>query len=111
MTNKLVPKQIKLDLSKEEYQPILNSEQETIFMKSGLVTLNPGESVGFHNTRNYEELIIVLQGQGKAVIKGKNSFDINPQIFVYIPPETEHDMVNTGTEKLKYIYVVSKTRN
>ncbi len=81
---------------------------ESVSMRSGLVLLNPGESVGTHNTNNFEEIVIVLEGNGEAQIKGHDPSVISRGDAIYIPPETEHNMVNAGKEILRYIYVVAR---
>jgi len=79
-------------------------------MCSGLVSLKPGRSVGAHSTKGYEEIVIVLEGSGKVEIKGQKPFMVKPGIAVYNPPQTEHNVVNTGKKVLRYIYVVAKVK-
>jgi hypothetical protein len=55
----LQPKLIMLNLDSLESQSILTSSKESLFLNSGLVILKPEKTVGQHNTRNYEEIIIV----------------------------------------------------
>ena len=78
-------------------------------MRSGLVVLSPGSSVGVHSTEDFEELVIVLEGQGKMQMVEGDSLAIRVGVAVYCPPQTEHDVVNTGTGPLRYVYVVAKT--
>ena len=87
---------------------ILRGPPDSITMRSGLVTLQPGKSIGMHTTSSNEELMIILEGQGTAQITGKDSFRFDSSTAVYIPPQTEHDITNTGKKMLKYIYVVAK---
>jgi len=77
-------------------------------MRSGLVTLMPGKDVGSHSTKNYEELIVVLAGDGEieAGINGRKK--ISAGQFAYNPPHTQHNVFNTGSAPLRYIYVVSE---
>jgi len=106
--NGLSPKVIHLDPAGADYLPILGGPPETVSMRSGLVVLSPGNSVGVHSTENFEEVVVVLEGDGEMRITGQDSLTIRAGVAVYCPPETEHDVVNTGTGPLRYIYVVAK---
>jgi len=106
--NGLSPKVIHLDSAGSDYVRILGGPPETVSMRSGLVVLSPGSSVGLHNTENFEEIVVVLEGEGKMLVTGQNSVPIGAGVAVYCPPETEHDVVNTGSDSLRYVYVVAK---
>jgi len=102
-----MPQAFTLDLNdKPEYQRLLPGSPQTCGMKSGRVHLEPNKSVGKHNTEQREEMLIFLSGTGKAVIKEK-SFDVEKGRVVYIPPDSEHDIINTGSEPLIYVFCVS----
>ena len=104
MSNSLV---IDLPHDKKDYFEILH-ESNAVKMRSGMVTLQPGEDCGSHNTEDYEELIIVLEGCGEVETEGTGKREIRKGQVAYNPPQTEHNVHNTGTEQLRYIYVVSK---
>ncbi len=97
-----------MDLSQEaEYQPLLRGEPQTHGMRSGRVYLQPGESCGVHSTGEHEETLVFLSGKGTALIgKEQTAYEIGQGKIIYIPPNTTHDMKNTGTEPLIYIYCV-----
>jgi len=99
-------KLIKLD-SSEKYQRLLSKELGTSGIKSGHVVLMPGENIGEHTTDEREEVIIVLKGNGEAIIDKDNILKIENGIVLYIPPKTLHDIKNTGSDKLEYIFVTS----
>ncbi len=107
----LKPKAIHLDMTKTGYQRILGGPPGSVSMRSGLVQLLPGSSVGVHNTGDYEELIIVLEGQGEFRSNGQDALAIGKGVMAYCPPETEHNVVNTGSAPLQYVYVVAKARS
>lgn len=109
--SKLTPRVIHLDVKGAEYFRILSGPPESASMRSGLVILSPGKSVGVHSTENFEELVIVLEGRGEAQITGHDSLAIGGGNAVYFPPETEHNIVNTGVGILRYIYVAAKAKN
>ena len=90
--------------------PILAGPPETGSMESAVVTLEPGKSVGVHNTEGYEELLVPLTGEGELRVTGKPAIAIKKGCAVYSPPGTEHDVVNTGNDVLTYIFVAARVR-
>jgi mannose-6-phosphate isomerase-like protein (cupin superfamily) len=90
-----------------KYLRLLAGAPETKGMKSGYVILQPGESVGAHSTEAKEEVIIILEGSLRVVVDEKPALTAGKDQVVYIPPQTRHDMVNTGAGAARYIYVVS----
>ena len=106
-TTELEPGSIKLDMYAPGFQRILGGPPSSIRMKSGMVALEPGEAVGIHNTDNKEELIIVMEGEGEMDFTGYSPVRLSLGNNAYCPPCTEHNIVNTGTGILRYIYIVS----
>ena len=99
-----------------EYQRILEGKPQTHGMRSGRVYLEPGKACGQHSTKNHEELLVFLAGQGELLIggpdpKGRYAPGARHPVGVgkvaYIPPETLHDVSNTGLEPLIYVYCVA----
>jgi mannose-6-phosphate isomerase-like protein (cupin superfamily) len=76
-------------------------------MRSGFVRLKPNETVGWHTTGKNEEALVILRGQGTALIDGKEKQPFVAPAFLYIPPATRLNVANTGDEPLEYVYVVS----
>ncbi|MDP6686098.1 MAG: cupin domain-containing protein [Candidatus Omnitrophota bacterium] len=93
-------------LSGSKYQRLLSKESGTKNIKAGHVILQPAESIGTHSTGEREEVLVVLKGKGKAAIN-KETIDIESDNVLYIPPETQHDIKNTGPHILEYIFIVS----
>ena len=79
-------------------------------MHSGYMVLAHSKSVGKHSTRGYEEAVIVLSGSGEMRITDGPTFTLKPYTVAYCPPLTEHDVVNTGADTLRYIWLVAKAR-
>jgi quercetin dioxygenase-like cupin family protein len=98
----------KLPEDGESYFQILGTD-ETISMRSGLVTLKTGKSVGEHTTSGYEEMLVILNGKGEAEINNETKYKIEKGQIAYIPPHTIHNVINNGDEELQYIYIVAKT--
>jgi mannose-6-phosphate isomerase-like protein (cupin superfamily) len=87
--------------------PLLNGSPETTGMRSGFVRLAPGKTVGWHTTAQNEESLVILHGQGAVLVDGQANRAIAAPAFAYIPPATRHNVQNTGTETLEYVYVVA----
>jgi quercetin dioxygenase-like cupin family protein len=104
------PKIVILDRTSPEPVKILNGHPETVTMHSGFMVLAPSKSVGKHSTKNNEEAIIVMAGKGELRIIGGSIFQLHPYCVAYCPPNTEHNVINTGTDTLRYIYVVANAK-
>ena len=89
------------------YCPLLEGAPQTAGMQSGYVRLKAGETVGRHTTGKREESLVILRGSGEVRIEGKAKQAFTAPAFAYIPPETAHDVANTGKELLEYVYVVA----
>jgi quercetin dioxygenase-like cupin family protein len=90
--------------------PLLKGAPQTRGMRGGSVRLKPGESVGWHSTGEQEEVLVVLHGRGAANIEGQTDVPVHEKMLGYIPPETKHNVTNTGTEILEYVWVVAPIR-
>ena len=93
----------------KNYLPLLSGPPESVTMKSGLVVLSPGESVGKHTTGQHEELLVILEGRGKMTFADGSNLPVEANHVLYCPPDTEHNVTNTGTHVLRYVYVVATT--
>lgn len=94
----------------QEERPLLQGVPQTAGMRSGYVSLQPGATVGWHTTGKNEESLVILHGQGEALIDGQASQPFVAPAFVYIPPATRHNVSNTGKEPLEYVYVVAPAK-
>jgi len=107
---KLRPKVVKLDSTGKDYLQVLGGPPESVTMRSGLVALAPGKSVGKHTTGQHEELLVVLEGVGEMTFGDGSKLPVEANHALYCPPETEHDVTNTGTGLLRYVYVVASIK-
>ncbi len=89
---------------------MLAGPPESVTMKSGLEVLTPNKSVGKHSAGQHEELLVVLEGQGEMSFKDGSKLDVKANHAIYCPPETEHNVTNTGRSVLRYVYVVASTK-
>jgi mannose-6-phosphate isomerase-like protein (cupin superfamily) len=90
----------------EEYQRLLPGAPVTYGMKSGRVYLKPGAECGEHSTKENEEQLVFLEGEGSAII-AEETMHVGKGKIVYIPPETAHNIKNTGSKPLVYIFCVA----
>jgi len=92
--------------NKKDYQRLIPGAPATFGMKSGRVYLEPGQDCGLHSTEDREEQLVFLRGEGVAEI-GHEKFAVGAGKVCYIPPQTEHNIRNTGAEPLVYIFCVA----
>ena len=104
------PKSVEIDRSATADTRVLGGPPETVTMRSGSVVLLPSKSVGKHNTGDYEEAVVVLAGNGEMRLADGTVLKLKPYVVAYCPPGTEHDVMNTGNEPLRYVYVVAKAK-
>lgn len=103
------PKIIKLK-SGSRYQRLFSMDSGTCGIKSGHVTLKEGEEIGEHSTNNLEEALIILKGSGRLIINREKGLDFEDNTVVYVPPETIHNVKNTGSGALEYIFITSNAK-
>jgi quercetin dioxygenase-like cupin family protein len=98
------------DVAGKGYLQLLSGPPETVTMRSGRVILNPGKSIGKHSTGVNEEILVILEGQGEMQTAGGTTLQLNKSVIAYCPPNTEHDVLNTGTSILRYVYIVARAQ-
>ena len=91
--------------------PLLQGAPQTMGMRSGFVRLKAGETVGWHTTGQNEEALVILRGEGAALIDGRPNQSFAAPALAYIPPATRHNVQNTGKELLEYVYVVAPAKD
>ncbi|MCE5185776.1 MAG: cupin domain-containing protein [Planctomycetaceae bacterium] len=92
--------------SEKNYQRLVPGVPETFGLKSGRVYLEPGADCGRHNTENKEEQLVFLFGSGTAEIADEK-LQVGAGKVCYIPPRTEHNIINTGQDPLIYIFTTA----
>jgi len=70
----------------------------------GVNETEPGSMVPEHMHETEEEVMLFLEGTGKFITENQE-IDVHPGICVYNPPGGKHKIVNTGTTKLKFVWV------
>jgi len=104
------PKAVDLDCPGKDYLRVLGGPPESVTMLSGVVSLAPHKSVGKHSTGGYEELLVGLEGLGEMGFGDGSRLSVKAHHALYCPPETEHDVTNTGHGVLRYVYVAARTK-
>jgi quercetin dioxygenase-like cupin family protein len=70
-------------------------------------TIPPGSGLPMHkHPHPVEEFIYVLRGRGIETV-GDEQREVGPGTAIFIPPEVEHRIENTGDEMLLLLVVVS----
>ena len=101
-------KAVTLEPGDQSYVLLLKGVPETKSLRSGLVTLAPGKSVGVHNSGVNEEMLVPLEGLGELRFSDHPAIVIKPGLITYAPAHTEHDVVNTGSGTLRYIFITAR---
>ena len=52
----------------------------------------------------------MLEGQGEMSFKDGSKLEVKANHALYCPPKTEHNVTNTGTALLRYVYIVASTK-
>ena len=106
-----MPEPMVIELNdKQEYQRILGGtekEPKTFGMRAGRSYIKPGGECGLHNTGDAEEVLVFLSGSGQLLIKDRPALAVEKGKAAYIPPNTDHNVKNTDTEPLVYVYCVA----
>ena len=86
----------KLSLENENFRHVLYTDKNCQLV---LMSLLPQEEIGTE-VHDVDQFIRVEQGTGTAVLDG-NSQDLADGSVVIIPAGTEHNIINTGSDKMK----------
>ena len=70
-------------------------------------TVEPGGHTPQHS-HNYEHEVFIVDGSGRVEQDGQ-LHDLRSGDVVYVPPNTIHQFVNTGTDPLKFLCLVPVT--
>lgn len=71
-----------------------------------LMCLQPGEEIGLETHTHNDQFFRFEQGTGKSVIAGKE-YAIENGTALLVPAGTEHNIINTGSEKMKMYTIYS----
>jgi len=69
------------------------------------MTLAPGEEIGSEVHPETDQILFVLDGEGRAVVAGRER-EVEENDVVFVPAGTEHNLVNSDDdENLKIVTV------
>jgi len=108
--DKIIPLTVKFG-GEDKYQRLLAGAGQTCGLKSGFVNLKPGEEVGEHSTDDREEVIILLNGKAVVYYSEDNQINAQANSVIYMPPNTKHNVKNSGEVMLSYIFVVTPVKS
>lgn len=70
-----------------------------------LMSLNPNEEIGMEIHEIVDQFIRVEQGEGKATLNGEEH-DLSDGSAVVVPAGTQHNIINTSSEKKMKLYTI-----
>lgn len=105
MSEKIV-RIVKLN-DEKTYQRLIDGTEQSYGTKAGRVYLEAGDHCHEHSTEAREEILVFLSGQGTLKTGDAQEDAVGAGSVAYIPPHTLHDVQNTGTEPLIYIFCVT----
>lgn len=73
--------------------------------ESGIQEVAPGSFVREHAHDPHEELILVMEGEGVAMIDGEEQ-PMQPGTSLYLVPNHKHKFTNTGDGPLRFFWVL-----
>lgn len=75
-----------------------------------IVAVVPPEAahLEYHYHTENETLILVLSGEGKEIVEGKE-YPVKANDIIYVPAQEKHTIQNTGKTDLKYLEVIIRT--
>jgi mannose-6-phosphate isomerase-like protein (cupin superfamily) len=84
-----------------DYRPVF----ETGRLNVTHVRIHPGDTVPAHTHVDEDQVYFVVSGTGFVILDGEQT-DVSAGSSVLIPLGTEHEITNTGSEPLDYVFFV-----
>lgn len=69
-----------------------------------LMTLQPGEEIGSEVHEDHDQILVLAEGHGQAVLDGQ-AREVGANDLIFVHAGVEHNFINTGTGPLK-LYTV-----
>jgi quercetin dioxygenase-like cupin family protein len=73
----------------------------------GTEDLPPGKSIPVHKHSHCDEVVIVLQGKGTAIL-GERRQEVSAGAMLFIPEEEWVGLENTGPETIRFVFIFSE---
>ncbi len=84
-----------------DYRPVFETKRLNVTH----VRIHPGDTVPAHTHADEDQVYYVATGAGFVVLDGVRT-EVAAGDCVLIPLGTEHEITNTGTEPLDYVFFV-----
>jgi len=72
------------------------------------LTLQPGDSIGFHKHTTNEDTYIIISGRGTFRDKDGKDVPVKPGDVTIVRKGESHGLVNSGTEPLVFVDVIAE---
>ena len=69
-----------------------------------LMTLQPGEEIGAEVHEDHDQILVLVEGNGQAVLSGR-AREVGANDLIFVHAGVEHNFINTGAKALK-LYTV-----
>ena len=93
-----------LAIKNKSFRKVLYTANDTQLV---LMMLNPLEEIG-EEVHNLDQFFRVEEGTGEVILDGKRT-QIHPGFAILVPAGVTHNLINTGTHRLKLYTPVSYT--
>jgi len=60
--------------------------------------------IPYHSHEKEEEIMFIYRGKGILEVEGGETFPLEPETVVYVPPGIKHVFKNTGSEPLCFVF-------
>lgn len=74
----------------------------------GWLTINPGDSIGYHKHENNEDAYIIVSGEGTFKDTDGNEYAVKAGDITIVRGGQSHGLTNTGTEPLVLLDVIAQ---
>ena len=82
--------------------------REAAIKEIGWMTLQPGDSIGFHQHKNNEDTYIIVSGTGTFMNADGQSYPVKAGDVTIARKGQSHGLANTGKEPLVFIDVIAE---
>ena len=90
-----------------KHQTLASGADQLQRLEIWIETLAPGGATPVHY-HECEEIIVVLKGSGRMALAGQPN-EFGPETTLIIPPNTIHQLTNTGAEEMFIVVSFSET--
>ncbi|MBI3458220.1 MAG: cupin domain-containing protein [Candidatus Rokubacteria bacterium] len=81
---------------------------QTDSLNFNMYCIEPGQKNPLHRHPITEEVLFFLEGEGDCIV-GKEVTRVTPRTAVWVPKDTPHEIINTGTARMIVVLVQAPT--